>query len=200
MTQISASGPPSVPPPPRAPAPPPTALEDDCPEDPCVRVPLSVLIVCLLWFASLVASFICYERIDAFADFVAFRLGRLPFETIWFGAAGGWLISAQGIFEHNRKWRRSYDYWHYARPALGALIGTLGCMIFIVLNDAATSKHVAANAVFYDVIALAVGYREASFRALITKLVDTIILPGKKEAEPPSEKPAGSQQGPEPRV
>jgi hypothetical protein len=143
--------------------------------------------VSVTWVALLVASFICYERIDAFGDFVSFKLGRLPFETIWFGAAGGWLISAQGIFEHNNKWRRSYDYWHYARPLLGALIGTLGCLVFIVLNDAASKKEVAANAVFYDVIALAVGYREASFRALIAKLFDTIILPGEKtkQAESP---------------
>jgi hypothetical protein len=167
---------PQPPPPPTAP----TENDSECPDDPCVAVPWSVLVVALLWLALLVASFICYERIDAFADFVSFKLGRLPFESIWFGAAGGWLISAQGIFDHNREWRRSYDYWHYVRPVLGALIGTLGCLTFIVLNDAATEDHVAANAVFYDVIALAVGYREASFRTLITNLFDTIILPGDK--------------------
>jgi hypothetical protein len=158
----------------------PTVQDGDCPDDPCVAVPGSVLAVAFTWLALLVASFVCYERIDAFADFVTFELGRLPFESIWFGAAGGWLISAQGIFDHNRSWRRSYDYWHYVRPVLGALIGTLGCLTFIVLNDAATEDQVAVNAVFYDVVALAIGYREASFRALITSLFDTIILPGDK--------------------
>lgn len=164
---------------------------------PGIRVPLSVLIVALTWLAALIASFICYERIDGFADFVSFKLGRLPFETIWFGAAGGWLISAQGIFDHNRKWLRSYDYWHYVRPILGALIGTLGCLVFIVLNDAATEKHVATNAVFYDVAALAIGYREASFRKLIAKLLDTIILPGETPKESTEPSPA---QGDKPSV
>jgi hypothetical protein len=140
----------------------------------------------VLWLVLLVASFICFERIDGFADFVAFRVGKLPFEAIWFGAVGGWLISAQGIFEYNRKWLRSYDYWHYVRPALGAIIGTLGCLIFIVLNQAATSGKPKPNAIFYDVIALAVGYREESFRKLLQKLVDSVILPGKMEKEKPA--------------
>jgi hypothetical protein len=146
-----------------------------------VRVPLSVLVIAGLWLVALVTSFICYERIDAFADFVQFKLGKLPFETVWFGAVGGWLISAQGIFIYNRKWLRSYDYWHYLRPVLGAIIGTLGCLVFIVLNEAATKDNPTANAVFYDVIALAVGYREKSFRKRIENLFDSIILPGKKE-------------------
>jgi hypothetical protein len=159
------------------------ADKDKCPEDPCVRVPTSVLLIALLWLVLIVASFICYETIDGFADFVTFRLGPLPFEAIWFGAVGGWLISAQGIFEFNREWRRSYDYWHYVRPLLGAIIGTLGCLIFIVLNEAATKATPKPNPVFYDVIALAVGYREESFRKLLEKLFDSIILPGKNEKD-----------------
>jgi hypothetical protein len=169
------------------------AAAGECPEDPCVRVPWQVLAVALAWLAFLIASFVCYERIDAFADFVAFKLGRLPFEAVWFGAAGGWLISAQGIFDHNTEWRRSYDYWHYVRPVLGSLMGTLGCLVFIVLNDAATKSHLATNAVFYDVVALAIGYREQSFRELIAKLFDTIILPGEKKEEAPV---TGSGAGP----
>jgi hypothetical protein len=161
----------------------PPADKDKCPEDPCVRVPTSVLLIALLWLVLIVASFICYETIDGFADFVTFRLGQLPFEAIWFGAVGGWLISAQGIFEHNREWKRSYDYWHYVRPVLGAIIGTLGCLIFIVLNEAATKETPKPNPVFYDVIALAVGYREESFRKLLEKLFDSIILPGKNEKD-----------------
>jgi hypothetical protein len=158
--------------------------------------------VALVWLAVLVALFFLYERDAAFANFVAFKLGRLPFEAIWFGAVGGFLISSQGIFEHNRKWLRSYDYWHYARPILGAISGTLGCLVFIVLTEAATKKTAEPNPVFYDVIALAIGYREESFRTLIAKLFDTVILPGKDESkkpEPGGEADATPQGGdPEP--
>jgi hypothetical protein len=145
------------------------------------RVPWSVLVVATAWAVLLITSFILYERDDGFADFVAFKLGPLPFEAIWFGAVGGFLISAQGIFENNRSWDPSYDYWHYARPLLGALMGTLGCLVFIVLTGAATKKSAAPNPVFYDVIALAIGYREESFRRLLASLIDTIILPGKSK-------------------
>lgn len=141
-------------------------------------MPRSVLTVATIWLILLVASFLLYERDDEFASFVAFKLGRLPFEAIWFGAVGGFLISAQGIFENNRSWNESYDYWHYARPLLGALMGTLGCLVFIVLNEAATKKTATPNPVFYDVIALAIGYREESFRLLVASLIDTILLPG----------------------
>jgi len=45
-------------------------------------------------------------------------------------------------------------------------------------EDAASTKpSTAANPVFYDVVALAIGYREKSFRTLLKRLVDTIILP-----------------------
>lgn len=152
----------------------------DCPENPCVIVPRRVLFASVAWLLVLIAGFICFERIDAFADFAEVDLGRLPFESIWFGAMGGWLISAQGIFDHNYSWKRSYNFWHYVRPVLGAVMGTLGCLVFIVLNEAATTKPVAANPIFYDVVALTIGYREASFRQLITKLLDTVIAPGEK--------------------
>jgi hypothetical protein len=166
---------------------------DNCPEDPCTKVPRSVLVVALIWLAVLVALFFLYERDGAFKEFVSFKLGRLPFEAIFFGAVGGFLISSQGIFEHNRKWRKSYDYWHYARPILGAIVGTLGCLIFLVLNEAATKGSAVPNPVFYDVIALAIGYREESFRELIAKLFDTIILPGKAKSQ-------GSQGDDEPQA
>jgi hypothetical protein len=154
------------------------AVDNDPATSPAKRVPASVLAVATAWLLLLVATFILYERDDAFADFVAFKLGRLPFEAIWFGAVGGSLISAQGIFKNNQRWQSTYNYWHYARPLLGALMGTLGCLVFIVLNEAATKSAAPANPVFYDVIALAIGYREESFRIMITSVIDTILLPG----------------------
>ncbi len=155
----------------------------NCPDDPCVLIPRSVLFASVLWLVLLAASFVCFERIDAFTDFVSFDLGTLPFETIWFGAIGGWLISAQGIFNHNREWSLRYNYWHFVRPVLGAIIGTLGCLLFLVLNETASDKAVVANPVFYSVVALTIGYREESFRALITRLLDTVISPGEKKGK-----------------
>jgi len=165
----------------------------DCPDNPCVKVPRSILVVSLLWLLVLVAGFVCFKQIGAFARAVELDLGALPFEAVWFGAIGGWLISAQGIFKHNYSWLRSYDYWHVVRPIVGAVVGTLGCLIFLVLNQAATSSdQVATNPTFYAVAALAIGYREESFRSLLSKLLDTIIVPSKEsdKEEAGDDKPA----------
>lgn len=149
----------------------------DCPEDPCVKIPGYIYAASVAWVIVLIAAFVLFERWDWFADAVQFEIGKLPFEAIWFGALGGLLISLQGIFDYNHKWRDSYNYWHMLRPVLGAIMGTLGCLIFIVLTEAATKDPSPVKPVFYDVIALAVGYREESFRALLKRLLDTIILP-----------------------
>lgn len=144
-------------------------------------MPRLVLLFAVAWTVLLVAAFFLYMEIDAVADFFPAKLGVLPFAVIWFGAVGGLVISLEGIFKYNRAWRPSYNYWHYLRPVVGAIIGTLGCLVFIVLTDAAAKGAAAKpNPIFYDVVALSIGYREASFRALIGRLIDAVILPPEK--------------------
>jgi hypothetical protein len=140
-------------------------------------MPIRIWIVDVVWLVVLAATFLLYKKIDAFADFFPTELGQLPVSVVWFGAVGGLLISFTGIFDHNRTWKRSYDYWHYSRPMLGAIIGPIGCLIFVVLADAANEKPLTPSPTFYDVVAFVLGYREASFRQLITKVIDTIVLP-----------------------
>ena len=147
-------------------------------------MPVRILVVAVMWLVALVTVFAVYVELDAFADLIPGKLGPLPVSSLWFGALGGLLISLQGIFTHNHGWHRSYDYWHYLRPVLGAVMGTLGCLIFSVLNDAATTSRPTTNSVFYAVIAFVLGYREASFRQLVTRLIDTIVLP--PDAAPPN--------------
>lgn len=158
----------------------PQATSSQYPPDPYVVIPSRVVVAALAWTVVLVALFFLYEEVRAFQTFFPTKLGPLPFTSIWFGATGGLLISLQGIFAYNRRWRRSFDYWHYLRPILGAFMGTLGCLVLIVLNQAATTKHLPANGVFYAVVAFVLGYREQSFRTLVTRLIDTIILPPDK--------------------
>ncbi len=156
----------------------PSTTDDDCPENPCVLMPKRIVVVAILWTIALVAAFFSYIEIDAVADFFPTKVGSLPFVAIWFGAVGGLLVSLEGIFYHNHSWRRSYDYWHYLRPVLGAIMGSLGCLIFIVLTAAAASSATPTpDATFYAVIALSLGYREKNFRELLTRLIDTIIAP-----------------------
>jgi hypothetical protein len=172
----------------------PPAVKNDCPDDPCVVMPRSILVVAILWTVALVAAFFAYIEIDAVADLFPSKIGSLPFSAVWFGAIGGLLISLQGIFKYNRRWLQSYDYWHYLRPVLGAIMGTVGCLVFVVLTTAAASSKapITQDAAFYAVVALALGYREKSFRQLLTRLTDTIIVPSEKSD---TEKAASSTTG-----
>jgi hypothetical protein len=164
--------------------------QEGCPQDPFVLMPRRVLVVAVVWTLALAAVFSAYVELDAVADFFPTKIGPLPLSAIWFGAIGGLLVSLQGIFAFNHEWRRRFDYWHYMRPALGAIMGTLGCLVFIALSTAASSsKTPTPDATFYAVIALALGYREQSFRELLKRLIDTVILPAEKnKAQTPAEK------------
>ena len=106
----------------------------------------------------------------------------------WLAAAGGLLISLQGIFTHNRSWDRSYDYWHYLRPVAGALVGSVAALLILVListANASSSSSISAIAsnspstrLLLDAVAVLVGYREETFRSLIARVVDVVIGPG----------------------
>jgi hypothetical protein len=116
--------------------------------------------------------------------------------VVWFGAVGGLLVSLSGILYYNyRKWDPTYDYWHYCRPLVGAFIGTIGSLLFVVLADAAATKAATPNVIFYDVIAFALGFREESFRSLLTRLTDTVIGSGDQPAPgntPAPQPPSGA--------
>jgi hypothetical protein len=67
-------------------------------------------------------------------------------------------------------------------PAVGAIMGALGCLVCIALmSAAASSKLPTPDATFYTVVALALGYREQRFRELFKRLVDTVILPAEEK-------------------
>lgn len=173
----------TVPAPPAPPAPPadvePNGSGDRDPHEPPagspVPMPRRIFVVAMLWTIALVAVFGVWITIGAVRDAVPHTLGPLPVETIWFGAVGGLLISLTGIYDHNDAWNPRFNYWHYTRPLLGAFIGVLGCLVLLVLTEASTTRAIVANATFYSVTALVIGYREETFRTLVMRLTDTLL-------------------------
>lgn len=133
------------------------------------------------------------------------NLGPVPIGALWFGAVGAVLASWAGIFQHNTDWQNSYDYWHWVRPAVGAILGAVSVLMLIVLlnattgtTDLGTSAEKNSRALFF-VLAFIVGYREATFRSLIGKVTDLILGPGSTPnpavtagSPPPSPAPASS--------
>jgi membrane protease YdiL (CAAX protease family) len=141
-------------------------------------MPRRFFYIALGYLAVLLGVFVLWETWSGFRDWLPDELGPLPFEVPWFGALGGSLISLAGIFDHNRGWDPKFNYWHYARPVVGAVIGSVGALLFYVIGDLANSNPIRVNATVFDVVAFLVGYREASFRELIQRATDLLIRPG----------------------
>jgi hypothetical protein len=163
-------------------------------------VPSWVVVTALLWLVVVIVSFFLFKKWDAFEDFFPTKLGPLPVGVVWFGAAGGLLVSLEGIFYYNRAWDDSYNYWHVSRPAVSAIVGGVGCLILIVLIDAASAGSHAphTNEIFYDVVAFALGYRQQTFLALLAGLTELIVKTagGDKKDGAAGEEP----KPPDPRV
>ena len=111
----------------------------------------------------------------------------VPMSIPWFGAIGAITISLQAVFERRDDWDSSYNYWHVARPLVGAVLGIMSFLILSVIvtlaGSTAPSPDAAptiANMNIYHVLAFIVGYREETFRDLLKRVTDLILRPGDK--------------------
>ncbi len=117
--------------------------------------------------------------------------GLIPIGVPWFGALGAVTISLYGVFDHNRRhadgsseWDPKWNYWHAARPVVGAVFATVAFLIFIGLinatgtNPLTPARPTASDNVPYLVVGFIVGFREQTFRTLLQRAVDIILGPG----------------------
>jgi hypothetical protein len=116
----------------------------------------------------------------------------LPLAVLWFGALGGVTISLYGVFEHRNDWKEKWNYWHIARPAVGAIMAMVGFFIYVAAIQATSTEPdippSGTGAFVYFALAFVLGYREATVRTLIKRFVDLILTP-KASEEPPGETP-----------
>lgn len=130
---------------------------------------------------ALVAVLLLYHHNETAQRVVPDPAGPIPVGVIWWGALGGVTISLTGIFRHPRSWDDAYNRWHVARPLLGALMGTVGYLIFVVVIQAADQGDLEVgdgSPIFY-LVAFLLGYREQVFRDALRKAVDVLIAPGR---------------------
>jgi hypothetical protein len=139
-----------------------------------------------LYAAVLMAMLIGRQAHWLYVDRIADPIGGLiPIGVPWFGALGALLISAYGVFDHNTQWDRKWNYWHAARPMVGAVLGVVAFMIFVgLINATGSDTQIEPSAdrpssgVAYLVLAFVVGFREETFRMLIKRAVDILLGPG----------------------
>ncbi|HEY7199946.1 MAG TPA: fibronectin type III domain-containing protein [Candidatus Dormibacteraeota bacterium] len=125
----------------------------------------------------------------------------VPISVPWFGALGAVLIGLYGIFDHShRDWQRSLNMWHVARPFTGAVLGTVGFILFAAVIRATgvtANPQDSLSKLVYFAIAFVVGFREETFRELIKRVADMIVGPGQQWVSAPKPAPAPAP-GPQP--
>ena len=123
-----------------------------------------------------------------------------PFHGVvpWAGALGGVAIGLVGLAGHSDDWRPArFGYWHVARPLLGLVFGTVAVLIIILVLQTVkppidpAGHYPPSGVALLAVLSFVVGYREATFRSLIQRVVDLILAPGAdQQARPISIVPA----------
>ncbi len=153
----------------------------------------------VLWALGLLGLFLAYvhgnDRLDLPHSF-----GKVPVEAPWLGAVGGLLASLGGITGYSKgRWEARFNYWHPAKPLMGAASGSVACLLVIVIvRTAAGSTPTKLDSTALDAIAFVFGFAESSFRELIKAVTDVFLEPGggAKKAKGEAEQKDGSEAKP----
>ncbi|MGH9100946.1 MAG: hypothetical protein ACRDV8_12055 [Acidimicrobiales bacterium] len=151
------------------------------------RAPKWLLPVQLGYLAALVVLALLHFHWSWAHRLFGASLGPVPLAVPWWGALGGITISLTGLFKHSDSWERRYETWHIARPIMGAIMGSVGYLIFIVVirsTGASAPTTTGTGGAAFDLVAFLVGYREAVFRELLRKAVDVLLSPGSSSSGP----------------
>jgi hypothetical protein len=103
-------------------------------------------------------------------------LGPIPLAVPWFGALGGVTISLRGLHLHGAAWDSSFTFRHLSRPISGAIVGTIAYLVFVVVISATGTQPRLTSTLAYDLVAFIVGYREDTFRDLVARATDVLLL------------------------
>jgi hypothetical protein len=136
--------------------------------------------------------------------YISTTVGTIPMPVLWFGALGGVLVSLSAVFRYAAsEWELRWQQWHYARPFVGAAVAVVAVMIVMIgivsigsdptpPNATGTAAAAGVKDLAYFLVAFLVGYREATFRALIKRLTDTLLAPGETTGTTVAPQPAPS--------
>lgn len=144
-------------------------------------MPTWIFGVAVAYLIVLFGIFCLYELSDSFRDALPSSIGPLPVGVPFFGALGGLLISLDGIFRHSEDWQPSFRYWYCLRPIVGAIMGTLGCLFYLVTLKLGNTSATNVNPSAFAVVAFLTGYAEQAFRQLIKRATDVLLGPGKPD-------------------
>jgi RsiW-degrading membrane proteinase PrsW (M82 family) len=139
----------------------------------------------------LLGGTVLYFVLQPIRDVIPSQLGPIPVAVPWWGATGAVTASLYGVFFHNNNWDQSYNHWHISRPLLGAVLGMVAYLIFVVVIDATGVQAKTSGNLVYYVVAFLVGYREETFHGLIQRATDVLFTSATKHLKPGEGRPNG---------
>lgn len=151
-----------------------------------VKAPTWLLPLQLAYLAALVLLALLHFHWSWAHQLFGATVGPVPLAVPWWGALGGITISLTGLFKHGDSWEHRLDAWHIARPVMGATMGSVGYLVFIVVIrtvDTHAPTTAGTGGATFDLVAFLVGYREAVFRELLRRAVDILLSPGSSSGD-----------------
>jgi hypothetical protein len=155
------------------------------PDMPEKREALTIFLFEITYLVLLIVLFFVYVLSDGLRDALP-ALGPIPIQVAWFGATGGVLAGLGGVYFHNQHWDPAYNFWHYSRPLVGAVVGGIGSLLFYVSISIGTKNAVEPNALTFDAVAFILGFADDAFRDLIKKVTTLLFGAGQKPQQPQS--------------
>jgi hypothetical protein len=149
------------------------------PAIPPTPMPRRIFFFAVGYTVGLVGIFVAYVSSEAFRSNAPSSFGQIPVGVVWFGAIGAVLASLYGIFVHNQDWDPSYDYWHYCRPLCGAITGSIGSLLYLVLLNIGNTSAVKVDRPTFYVAAFVFGFADKAFLQMVHNVTSVIIKPGK---------------------
>ena len=132
-------------------------------------------VITLMYLALLIFTAFVYGKT------VSFEIHGLviPTSVIWFGALGGVIASLQGIFAHNKEWKHNFTIWHVFAGVVGTVYGLASYLFLVVIIKSADGSIQPINAPVYALSALAIGYSQSKFHAMMNQVFSIIFRPSK---------------------
>jgi hypothetical protein len=154
------------------------------PGTPLGNMPPFIFFLETFYLVVLVVVFVIDMTSSSFRHDIPATIGPLPVGIVWFGALGAVIASFRGIFAYNyQKWNSGYNYWHYSRPLIGAVTGSMGALIYWVLVSLGTQKTPVIEPTTFYVAAFAFGFADWAFMAMLQNVTNAIIGPGTAAAK-----------------
>jgi hypothetical protein len=152
------------------------------------RVPTWVIAIDILYVIVLAGLALWWGRsADLRRDFPSSSTG-VPVTVLWWGALGAVTVSLAATTKFRDSWDGSLNAWHLSRPVVGAVLGAVVYLIFVVViaTAGASRTHASNGNLTFYLVAFLVGYREETFRQLIKRATDSLLGPGEDQEDRPS--------------